>query len=141
MFKDRVAIVTGASRGIGKGVAQSLAERGAAIVAVSRKAEDTAAMVEQINASGGRAISVAADVSDPADVEAMVAAATETFARIDILVNNAGGTRRGPADTITAEDWNYVINLNMTATFKLCQTLYVDGGLLCTFGPSSWYTD
>ena len=113
MFKDRVAIVTGASRGIGKGVAQSLAERGAAIVAVSRKAEDTAAMVEQINASGGRAISVAADVSDPADVEAMVAAATETFARIDILVNNAGITRDGLLARMKDEHWDEVMNINL----------------------------
>lgn len=119
MFKDRVAIITGASRGIGNCVAAYLAERGAAIVAVSRSAADTAELVDQIKIAGGKAISVAADVSAAVDVDTVIKAAVDTFGRIDILVNNAGITRDALLPRLKEEHWDEVLNINLKGAF-LC---------------------
>ncbi|MDD2558837.1 MAG: 3-oxoacyl-[acyl-carrier-protein] reductase [Desulfuromonadaceae bacterium] len=119
MFKERVAVITGASRGIGHCVAAYMAERGATIVAVSRNAADTAALVDQIENAGGQAISVAADVSVGADVDGVVKTAIDTFGRIDILVNNAGITRDALLPRLKDDMWDEVININLKGAF-LC---------------------
>jgi len=118
-LQDRVAIVTGASRGIGKCIAQTLAAGGAKVVAVSRKAEDTAELVAQIENQGGKAISVAADVSKVADVEQMVNASLEAFGQIDILVNNAGINRDSLLARMKEDDWDAVMDINLKGAF-LC---------------------
>jgi len=112
--KDQVAIVTGASRGIGRAIALQLAEKGAKIV-VNYASSSTAAekVVSEIIALGGEAIALQADVSQAGQVEDMVNKTLETFNRIDLLVNNAGITR----DTL--EDWQAVIDTNLTGVF-LC---------------------
>ena len=119
MLKDRVAIVTGASRGIGRCIAQYLAEQGARIVAVSRKQQDTEDLVADIKGRGGDAVSVAADVSQDSDVAAMIDAAQEAFGRIDILVNNAGITRDTLLARMKEDDWDAVMNINLKGAF-LC---------------------
>lgn len=119
MFKERVAVITGASRGIGHCVAAYMAERGAAIVAVSRNAADTATLVDQIKSVGGQAVSVSADVSAAADVDAAIKVALDTFGRIDILVNNAGITRDALLPRLKEEQWDAVININLKGAF-LC---------------------
>ncbi|SRR5690554_5442135 len=119
MFKDRVAIITGASRGIGRSVAEHMAERGANIVAVSRNAADTQDLVAQIKNAGGNAVSVAADVSNAADVDAMLKVAQDTFGRVDILVNNAGITRDALLPRLKDEHWDEVLNINLKGAF-LC---------------------
>ena len=119
MLKDRVAIVTGASRGIGRCIAQYLAEQGARIVAVSRKQQDTEDLVADIKGRGGDAVSVAADVSQDSDVAAMIDAAQEAFGRIDILVNNAGITRDTLLARMKEDDWDAVTNINLKGAF-LC---------------------
>ncbi|MDY0213370.1 MAG: 3-oxoacyl-[acyl-carrier-protein] reductase [Desulfuromonadaceae bacterium] len=119
MFTDRVAVITGASRGIGNCVAAYMAERGAAIVAVSRDAADTATLVDQIKSAGGQAISVAADVSATADVDNIVKAALNSFGRIDILVNNAGVTRDALLPRLKEEHWDEVLGINLKGAF-LC---------------------
>ncbi|MFA5701009.1 MAG: 3-oxoacyl-[acyl-carrier-protein] reductase, partial [Desulfuromonas sp.] len=92
---------------------------GAAIVAVSRNAADTATLVDQIKSVGGQAISVSADVSAATDVDAAIKVALDTFGRIDILVNNAGITRDALLPRLKEEQWDAVININLKGAF-LC---------------------
>jgi NAD(P)-dependent dehydrogenase (short-subunit alcohol dehydrogenase family) len=89
-WKDKVAVVTGASRGIGAETARLFAERGAKVVLTARSADAITALAEAIRGDGGEAVAVAGDVTRYADVEAVVATATERFGRLDVLVNNAG---------------------------------------------------
>lgn len=116
----RVAIVTGSSRGIGLAIARRLADEGAAVVVnyVSRE-QEAAAVVRAIEAAGGRAVAVQADVSRSADVERLVRATTDRFGRIDILVNNAGiMVTEGVMDT-TEQDWDRTIDINLKGAY-LC---------------------
>jgi 3-oxoacyl-[acyl-carrier protein] reductase len=119
MPKDKVALVTGASRGIGRSISLALAAKGARIVAVDLALEGTEALVAEIKAMGGEAAAVQGNVTVPADVEGMVAAATEAFGRIDILVNNAGITRDALLLRMKDEDWDAVLNVNLKGAF-LC---------------------
>ncbi|EFA68657.1 beta-ketoacyl-ACP reductase [Cylindrospermopsis raciborskii S07] len=118
--KDQVAIVTGASRGIGRAIALQLAEKGAKIV-VNYASSSTAAekVVSEIIALGGEAIALQADVSQAGQVEDMVNKTLETFNRIDLLVNNAGITRDTLLLRMKLEDWQAVIDTNLTGVF-LC---------------------
>jgi 3-oxoacyl-[acyl-carrier protein] reductase len=117
---DRVAIVTGAGRNIGRAIALALAEDGAAIVvnARSNKAEADA-VAGEIAARGGQAISVIADIADPAAVDRMVAAAVTRFGRIDILVNNAALRREKTIDEMTLTEWREVMGVTLDGPF-LC---------------------
>lgn len=119
MLKGRVAVVTGASRGIGRCIAEYLAERGAKIVAVSRNQQDTAALVDSICQQGGEAISVQANVSCADDVTKMIAATQEAFGQVDILVNNAGVTRDTLMPRMKEDDWDSVLDINLKGAF-LC---------------------
>jgi 3-oxoacyl-[acyl-carrier protein] reductase len=119
-LEGKVAIVTGASRGIGKATALALAAEGAAVVvnyASSSGAAD--AVVAAITLQGGQAIALQADVSKEAEVETMFAAAIAAFGRVDVLVNNAGITRDTLLLRMKLEDWQAVIDLNLTGVF-LC---------------------
>jgi 2-deoxy-D-gluconate 3-dehydrogenase len=115
----KVAIVTGASRGLGAAMAQALAEAGADLVLVARG--DMAAPQKSIAATGRRSVTVAADVGTPAAAAKIVAAAYEAFGRADILVNNAGIIRRANLLEFTETDWNDVLNVNLTGAFRLSQ--------------------
>jgi 3-oxoacyl-[acyl-carrier protein] reductase len=123
-LKDQVAIVTGASRGIGKATAFALARQGAKVVvnyASSSQAAD--AVVAEITEAGGEAIAIGADVSQADAVDAMVAETKKTFGKIDILVNNAGITRDTLLLRMKPEDWQSVINLNLTGVFLCCKAV------------------
>ena len=115
----KVAIVTGASRGLGAAMAQGLAEAGADLVLVARG--DMSALQKIIAAAGRRSITVAADVSVPTAAAEIVAAALKAFGRADILVNNAGIIRRANLLEFSEADWNDVLNVNLTAAFRLSQ--------------------
>ena len=121
-LRDKVAIVTGASRGIGREVAVMLASRGAQVVAAAR-GDHAAATVQAIIAAGGRAEAASLDVTDSAAVEALVSGALERHARIDILVNNAGITRDQLLMRMKRDDWDQVIATNLTAAFTFAQAV------------------
>ena len=121
-LSGKVAIVTGASRGIGRGVAAMLASRGARVVAAAR-GDHAAATVADIVAAGQQAEAVPLEVTDTASIEAMVAGVLERHGRIDILVNNAGIARDQLMLRMKREDWDQVIATNLTAAFALVQAV------------------
>lgn len=120
-LSGQVALVTGASRGIGKGIALRLASCGATIAAVSRTVEGCKAVVEEIEAGGGKAAAWACDVAKSADVNRVVEEVEAKFGGIDVLVNNAGITRDGLMLRMDDEAWDAVIETNLTGTFYFCR--------------------
>ena len=120
LLQDKVAIVTGASRGIGRAIAIELASQGAiAVVNYANSSAAAEAVVTEITAAGGQAIAIQADVSKSDRVDALVKSVMEKFSRVDILVNNAGITRDNLLLRLKTEDWQAVIDLNLTGVF-LC---------------------
>src|SRR5580692_11534779 len=118
-LKDKVALLTGASQGIGRETALALAEAGAKVVAAARNEEKLAALVSEIIAAGGQAMALKMDVADPEQVKSGFKQTLEKFARLDILVNNAAITRDGLALRMKQEDWDAVIRTNLTGA-HLC---------------------
>lgn len=117
---DQVAVITGSSRGIGKATALALAGEGAKIVVnYARSSEAADAVVSEIEGMGGEALALQADVSKTDEVDAMIKATLDKFGRIDVLVNNAGITRDTLMLRMKLEDWQAVIDLNLTGVF-LC---------------------
>jgi 3-oxoacyl-[acyl-carrier protein] reductase len=121
-LSGKVAIVTGASRGIGRAVAVRLAACGAQVVATARD-DHAAATVSAIHSAGGRAIQMAVDVTDRATVDELVAETLDQLGRVDILVNNAGITRDQLLLRMKGEDWDQVIATNLTAAFLCAQAV------------------
>ena len=119
MLTDKVAIITGASRGIGRSIAVALAGQGAKVVASARNAEALEGLVAEIKAQGGEAIAVVADVAVEVDANNLVDQAVAAFGRVDILVNNAGITRDGLLLRMKNEDWDAVLDTNLKGAF-LC---------------------
>ena len=119
---ERVAIVTGASRGIGRAAARRLAAAGAAVVAAAR-GDHADAVAEEIRGAGGRSVAVSADVTDPRRVEAMVRTALDEYGRVDVLVNNAGIVRDQLALRMSAADWDAVVATNLTAAFSCARAV------------------
>lgn len=117
MPKDKVAVVTGASRGIGRSISLALAAEGARIVAVDLDIEETEKVVDEIRALGAEALAVQGNVTVAADAERMIEAAVEKFGRVDILVNNAGITRDGLLLRMKDEDWDAVLTVNLKGAF------------------------
>ncbi len=120
-LQGKVAIVTGASRGIGQGIAVGLAEAGADIVGVAtRGMEETKAKVEE---AGGKFVAVKADLSSLEPIDEIIKVTLEEFGKIDILVNNAGIIRRQPSLEFSLENWDDVMNVNIRTAFFLAQAV------------------
>jgi 3-oxoacyl-[acyl-carrier protein] reductase len=125
-LKDKVALVTGASQGIGRDTALALAEAGAKVALAARNEEKLNALAQEIAAKGGEALVVKMDVADAEQIKAGFKAVIEKFGKLDILVNNAAITRDGLALRMKADDWDAVIRTNLTgAHFCIQQALGV----------------
>ena len=119
LLKDKVAIVTGASSGIGIGIAEVFAEEGAKVIGVARRQKQGQEVAEAIRQSGGQALFLPCDISKEDQVQKMVRAVIDKFTRVDILVNNAGVNFVKAFEEVTSEDWDRVMNVDFRGTF-LC---------------------
>jgi 3-oxoacyl-[acyl-carrier protein] reductase len=119
MPKGKVAVITGASRGIGRSIALALAAEGAKIVAVDLDLAATEAVVAELKGQGAEAVAVVGNVTVAVDAEKMIDCAVQSFGRVDILVNNAGITRDGLLMRMKEEDWDAVLTVNLKGAF-LC---------------------
>ncbi len=116
---DRVAVVTGASGGLGRAIAEAFADAGARTVLAARRADKLAAVADGIGAAGGTALAVTCDVTVESDVAGLFAAVDEAYGRVDVLVNNAGITTKIATEDIPLEVWRNVLDVNITGAF-LC---------------------
>jgi peroxisomal 2,4-dienoyl-CoA reductase len=123
LFDGQVALVTGGGSGIGRGIADTLAALGAHVVLASRKQERVDAAADEIRAAGGRASGVSVDVRDPERVQQMVAEVRDAHGRIDVLVNNAAGNFYAPSETLSANAWKSVIEIDLYGTFFCSQAV------------------
>ncbi len=114
---QRTALATGAGRGIGKAIAEALARQGVTVICVSKSADSCGSVAAAITASGGKAKAMAVDVSDGAAIAKAAEALLAEFGKIDILVNNAGITRDGLIARMSEDDWNAVLQTNLTSAF------------------------
>jgi NAD(P)-dependent dehydrogenase (short-subunit alcohol dehydrogenase family) len=121
---ERVAIVTGGGRGIGKAVALAYAREGADVAVVARSSTEIEEAVSDLEDLGRRALAVQADVSQPADVKRMVATALEEFGRIDILFNAAGVRAVAPSEELPFEEWQQVVTVNLSGSFLCSQAVF-----------------
>lgn len=122
LLEDKIAVVTGASRGIGRAIAETLAAEGATVVVnYQTNAEAAEAVVSAITAAGGRALAIRADVSDTAAAEGLIKAAIDAFGHIDIVVNNAGTTRDTLLLSMKEEQWDVVLATNLKSVFNVCK--------------------
>ena len=119
MLSDKVAIVTGASRGIGRAIALALASQGAKVVASARNGEALAQLAEEIKAQGGDALAVVGDVALEDDANNLVKQAVEAYGQVDVFINNAGITRDGLLLRMKNDDWDAVLDTNLKGAF-LC---------------------
>jgi 3-oxoacyl-[acyl-carrier protein] reductase len=118
---DKVAIVTGSGRGIGRSISEALMAEGASIVINDMNEELCKATTEELTKAGGKVLGVVCNVTDSASIEKMVAQVMEKFGRIDVLVNNAGITRDNLFMRMSEEHWQAVIDTNLTSAFKVTQ--------------------
>lgn len=120
----KVAIITGGNGGIGLGMARGLARAGASIVIAGRNKDKSKEAVRDVEALGAEALAISVNVTDTSSVAAMVQATLKQFGRIDVLINNAGMSVRQPAHVISLEDWNTVIDTNLTSAFICSKAVY-----------------
>jgi peroxisomal 2,4-dienoyl-CoA reductase len=126
ILSDRVAFVTGGGTGITGGVARALAEAGARVALVSRKLEHLQPAADAINANGGKAIPVVADVRSPEDVEKAIAATVESFGKIDIVVNGAAGNFLCAAEELSPNGFGTVVDIDLKGTFNVCRAAFAE---------------
>ncbi|MBU2883551.1 2-dehydro-3-deoxy-D-gluconate 5-dehydrogenase KduD [Psychrosphaera sp. B3R10] len=120
-LEGKVAIVTGATRGLGQAMAIALGEAGATVVAVGSKPENVANTIKLLEAKGIKHLALGCDQSNKAQIIDVVEDTLKAFGKIDILVNNAGTIKRSPAHEFTDEDWDDVIEVNLNGVFRFCR--------------------
>ena len=116
-LEGKVAIVTGAGRGLGRSMAHALVEAGAAVTVAARTGTELDSFVDEVKAAGGQALACPTDIIDEASVERMVEATVETFGRVDVLVNNSGIVASTPLVEQSAEEWDRVVATNLRGTY------------------------
>ena len=120
-LNGKVAVVVGGTSGIGRAIAHGLAEAGADVVPTSRRVEQVEAAAREIEERGRRSLRIASDVEERASLERVLEESVKAFGKVDILVNSAGRTRRAPTLEFSEEDWNAIIETNLTGTLRACQ--------------------
>ena len=131
-FKDKVCIVTGATSGIGRATAERMGAEGGCIVVIGRDEKDGADVVRTIKKSGGDAMFIKTDISDPAAVEAAVQQTIKAWKRVDVLVNNAAMMTFTLITELSIEDWDKVMNTNLRSVFLFCKFCipHMEGGAI-----------
>lgn len=120
-LEDKVAIVTGASRGLGQAMALALADAGATLVVVASALDNLKQTEALLKQKGSQYMALACDQAKPEDIQSTVNKTIETYGKLDILINNAGTIRRAPAHEFTDEDWLAVIETNLNGVFRFCR--------------------
>jgi len=120
-LNGKVAVVIGGTSGIGRAIAHGLAEAGADVIPTSRRMEQVEAAATEIEERGRRTLRLASDVSERASLQHLLDESVRAFGKVDILVNCAGRTKRGPTLDFTEEDWDAIIETNLTGTLRACQ--------------------
>lgn len=120
-LSGKVAVVVGGTSGIGRAIAHGLAEAGADVVPTSRRVEQVAAAAGEIEQRGRRTIRVTSDVADRASLDRLLSESIAAFGKVDILINCAGRTRRAPTLEFPEDDWNGIIDTNLSGTLRSCQ--------------------
>ncbi len=122
-LRDKVAVVTGSARGIGKAIAKAFAREGAKVALIDVDQAALESLRSEIEKTGGKAVVLACDISRSSEVKDGMNRILDALGRIDILVNNAGIIRRGTIETVTEEDWDRVIEVNLKGTFNCCKAV------------------
>jgi NAD(P)-dependent dehydrogenase (short-subunit alcohol dehydrogenase family) len=117
----KIAVVIGGTSGIGRAIANGLAEAGADVVPTSRSSDQVEKTAHEIETRGRRSLRVTSDVSSRESLEAVLSASVKAFGKVDILVNSAGRTKRGPTLEFSETDWSDIIDTNLTGTLRSCQ--------------------
>jgi NAD(P)-dependent dehydrogenase (short-subunit alcohol dehydrogenase family) len=120
-LNGKVAVVVGGTSGIGRAIAHGFAQAGADVIPTSRRAEQVEAAAAEIEQFGRRSLRLTSDVSDRKSLQDVLSAAIEAFGKVDILVNSAGRTKRAPTVDFSEEDWNDILDTNLTGTLRACQ--------------------
>lgn len=120
-LNGKVAVVVGGTSGIGRAIAHGFAQAGADVIPTSRRAEQVENTAKEIEELGRRSLRVPSDVSDRSSLERVLSETVRTFGKVDILVNSAGRTKRAPTIEFSEEDWNDIIDTNLTGTLRACQ--------------------
>lgn len=120
-LSGRVAVVIGGTSGIGRAISHGLAEAGADVVTTSRRMEQVEATAAEIEERGRRTLRIASDVSDRASLENLLQECIREFGKVDVLVNSAGKTKRQPTLEFSEEDWNDILETNLSGTLRACQ--------------------
>ena len=117
----KVAVVIGGTSGIGRAIAHGLAQAGADVIPTSRRAEQVETAAREIEALGRRTLRLTSDVSDRSSLQSVLTETVKAFEKVDILVNSAGRTKRAPTIDFLDEDWNAIMDTNLTGTLRACQ--------------------
>lgn len=120
-LEGKVAVVTGGTSGIGRAMSLGLAEAGADVVATARRQPQVDETAHEIEARGRKTLRVASDVCDRASLEALLAETMKSLGKVDILINCAGRIKRTPTVSVTEEEWNGILDTNLTGTLRACQ--------------------
>jgi NAD(P)-dependent dehydrogenase (short-subunit alcohol dehydrogenase family) len=120
-LNGKVAVVIGGTSGIGRAIAHGLAQAGADVIPTSRRAEQVEASAAEIEALGRRTLRVTSDVSDRSSLQQVLEETVKAFEKVDILVNSAGRTKRAPTIDFSDDDWNDILDTNLTGTLRACQ--------------------